>query len=446
LQLRDAAGQQFGPGQHPVARALRGEAVLGLEVDVTTPTGEGPALVVGALPLLDGQGDVDTVLLTMQDATAERRRGPAVGGVVGTAVFDHALEGMVLADDDGRYVAVNRAAAAMLGYEPEDLLGRSVVDIVAPPVDAVSVFEEFVASGRSLLELELLRSDGTTVTVEAMAVANVEPGRHLSVWRDVTVRRQAEDALLAALERERAATEELVALGRMKDTFLSAVSHELRTPLTAIVGFGATLSQHGDVLDRERRIGLVDRLVANAHRLQALLDELLDVNRLQRGASVVNARPTSLRAVASASVAVVAATAADSHDFVMDVPDLEVLLDAAKVERIIENLVANAARHTPSGTRVEVRIAVEGDQVTIEVEDDGPGISDEFGAVAFDMFAKGGSDRARAQGTGVGLALVREFAALLGGSAELGDGQLGGALFRVTLPLVSPSAGTDDED
>ena len=125
----------------------------------------------------------------------------------------------------------------------------------------------------------------------------------------------------------------------------------------------------------------------------------------------------------------------------MDAADTIVLVDRAKVERMVENLVVNAVRHTPRGSRVEVRCACTPDHLVIEVEDDGAGIPAQLRDTVFDMFAKGDSGRARAEGTGVGLALVREFAQLMNGSVELDQGELGGTLVRLAIPQAPPDGG-----
>jgi PAS domain S-box-containing protein len=447
FEAQDRLGQPLERERYPVARALLGEVVRAAELIVMAPDGSRLVLLASAVPLLDDRGEVEAVVATVQDVTGTSRWRDDYEASQArlSAVFTHAMEGMVLADDEGRYIAVNPAAARMLGYEPDELLGRRAAELVVTPYDQSQVFDDFVTAGQGQMELDMLRADGGTVTVEAVSVAHVEPGVHLSVWRDVTQRRRAELAMLDALERERMASDELERVASMRETFLSAVSHDLRTPLTAIVGFGTTLAEHGDVLAPERRADLAGRLLSNARRLMSLLDQLLDVNRVQRGAAVVRATPTSVRALADAAVAAVIELPGTSHRFEVIAPDTTVRLDVPKVERIIENLVANAARHTPQGTRVEIRITCEPREVTIEVEDDGPGIPEEFRAVAFDMFVRGDSGHARDAGTGVGLALVREFAELLGGSVELVDGRLGGALFRVRLPLEGPPPPQDRE-
>ena len=461
-----------------------------------------------------------------------------------TAVFEHASDAIVLADDEGRYIAANPAAAAMLGHTRDELLGMSVTDVVARPVDE-ELYGRFRQVGSDRQELELLRADGELVTVEAVAVANVEPGVHLCIWRDLSETRRmlrevermrarlatvvggsqvglllvdpgdrvvlanpaartilrtpdaegrdlldvlatlvpdvpdalvagrrtagqeslsrtvddrwlrfhldavagsgewlvhvedatstitAEQALRDALRREQEAMEELVEVDRMKDTFMSAVSHELRTPLTAIRGLAETVQLHGDRLRPEQRSAFLDRLLHHSDRLESLLSDLLSLDRLRRGAGVLDVGRTDLRELLASTVANVDA---EEHDITVSAPAQEVWVDRAKVERMVENLVTNAVRHTARGTRVEVRGVCAAGHTVIEVEDDGPGIPADLRDAVFDMFAKGSTGRARAEGTGVGLALVREFAELMGGTAELECGALSGALMRVTIP------------
>jgi signal transduction histidine kinase len=117
--------------------------------------------------------------------------------------------------------------------------------------------------------------------------------------------------------------------------------------------------------------------------------------------------------------------------------DAEVVaqVDAPKVERIVENLVRNALRHTPGDSRIEVRVESDGDTVTITVEDDGPGVQREQRERIFEPFERGTAKNVAPSGSGLGLAIVRRFARLHGGSAWVGDRVGGGASFHVRLPL-----------
>ncbi len=246
---------------------------------------------------------------------------------------------------------------------------------------------------------------------------------------------EAEVELQDALERERAATARLREIDEMKNTFLQAVSHDLRTPLTAILGMALTLDgPEGRVRPEEQR-ELAARIAVNARKLDRLLGDLLDVDRLARGVVEPRRQPTDVgelieRVVREADVR--------GRAIEVDADGVVASIDGPKVERIVENLIVNADRHTPPGGRVWIRAAHTPGGLLISVDDEGEGVPDDLKEAVFEPFQRGASnDR---PGSGIGLALVAGFAHLHGGRAWVQDRPGGGASFRVVLP--DPSVGT----
>jgi K+-sensing histidine kinase KdpD len=224
----------------------------------------------------------------------------------------------------------------------------------------------------------------------------------------------------------------LRALDEMKNTFLEAVSHDLRTPLTSILGSALTLEQAGMDLPREDALDLLVRIAANARKLERLLSDLLDLDRLQRGIVTPQRRPTDVRALVEQAVA--ESETLEGRTVVVDADRVTANVDAAKVERIVENLLANAARHTPAGTPVWVRATAQGDGVHVVVEDEGPGVPDHLKEAVFEPFRQGDGGPNPSPGVGVGLSLVARFAELHGGRAWVEDRDGAGAAFHVLLP------------
>jgi signal transduction histidine kinase len=219
----------------------------------------------------------------------------------------------------------------------------------------------------------------------------------------------------------------------MKNTFLAAVSHELRSPLTSILGLSFTLERTTDLPDDDRR-DLVARLSKNAQKLDRLLRDLLDLDRLNRGIVEPQRRMCDLGALAKGTLA--SLEALEDRRVVVIAGDVRLEVDAAKVERIIENLLSNAARHTPADGTIWLRVDRTADGALLTVDDEGPGIPDEFRATIFEPFRRGPAESspASAQGTGVGLSLVARFAELHGGRAWVEERPGGGASFRVLIP------------
>lgn len=240
----------------------------------------------------------------------------------------------------------------------------------------------------------------------------------------------------AAAQREGVARDEKVAL--IRSTFLQAVSHELRTPLTALVGFAATLDEHADDLDPDTVRTLHARMRGQSERLSRLLDDLLDLDRLRRGGAEARREPADLRTIVANALGHVVHS---DHDVrVWSLPTEPVHVEAALVERIVVNLVANATRHTPPGTRVDIIAELEEDRLVVEVADDGRGIPDELLANLFEPFVQGADAPDRASpGTGIGLSLVRQMAMMHGGEATVATRPAGGAVFRVVLADVMPA-------
>ena len=222
-------------------------------------------------------------------------------------------------------------------------------------------------------------------------------------------------------------------LDELRDNILAAVSHELRTPLTAIIGFAVTLLEKGASLPAETRAEIVTHLAEQARRLERLLSDLLDLDRLRHGALTPRFRPTDVGELATR----VAATSSNGRPLDVRVEPVTAEGDAPKVERIVENLLANAARHTPADAEVRLRVEPLDDSVLIAVDDRGPGVPPEDRDAIFELFNRAGAPPAVA-GTGVGLSLVAQFAALHGGRAWVEDNPGGGASFRVVLPTRRP--------
>jgi PAS domain S-box-containing protein len=216
----------------------------------------------------------------------------------------------------------------------------------------------------------------------------------------------------------------------LRDSILSAVSHELRTPLTSIVGFSLTLKDRGSQLSADARAEIVSHLAEQARKLDRLLSDLLDLDRLRFGLIRPVFRATDIGRLAAQ---VVSQYEANGHEIAVQTESIVAEVDAAKVERIVENLLANAIKHTTPGTEILVRVESCDGGVLIAVEDRGPGIPETHRRAIFEIFNRGAAI-ASTPGTGIGLSLVSQFAALHGGRVWVQENPGGGASFRVFLP------------
>jgi signal transduction histidine kinase len=212
----------------------------------------------------------------------------------------------------------------------------------------------------------------------------------------------------------------------LRESILATVSHELRTPLTAILGFALTLRDRSDAIGDETRRELTEEVVRQSRRLEHLLTDLLDVDRLRHGLVRAVRQPTDVgQLVMRIAEAAEQPVTVNPDNVIADV-------DARKVERIVENLIANAIKHTEPGTQITAGVTAQGSDLLLRVDDSGAGVPDGDKTEIFELFVRRGGERA--PGTGVGLALVAQFVRLHDGAVWVEDRDGGGASFRVRLP------------
>jgi signal transduction histidine kinase len=210
----------------------------------------------------------------------------------------------------------------------------------------------------------------------------------------------------------------------------------LRTPLTAILGLSLTLERQPDAGAAEVE-DISGRIARNARKLDKLVNDMLDLDRLTRGIVEMTRYPVDLARLVQS---VVDSTEGVDQSVHKNLEPVFVEVDAAKVERIVENLVSNAARHTPKTAEVWVRVGPFEQGALLAVDDSGPGVPKAEHEAIFDEFRRGSQSAMHAPGMGVGLSLVRRFAEMHGGRAWVEDrGDNPGASFRVYLPATAPA-------
>jgi PAS domain S-box-containing protein len=356
-------------------------------------------------------------------------------------IVESALDAVITIDQEGRVTGWNPQAAVTFGWSSAEVLGRTLADIVIPEGMREAHrtgMERYLETGETRLlnhrvEVTALHRDGREFPVE-LAITPIRTGGQVDFCafvRDISERKRIEQDTKRALAMERDAAQRLRELDEMKNLFLQAVSHDLRTPLTAIIGLSHTLEHRDADLSEDEARRFAARISSNARRLRGIVENLLDLDRLRRGITTPKLAPVDL-------VALVAQVLSDA-DLIQparvhaDLRPAIVSADAAKVERIVENLVANAARHTPESADVWVSVRPVDGGAEILVEDEGAGVMEEFREAIFEPFQRG-SESSATPGVGVGLAVVRRLAELHGGRAWVEDRSGGGASFRVFLP------------
>ena len=310
--------------------------------------------------------------------------------------------------------------------EQELLTDQGIVSLVVVPIRVQGRWWGFVG-----FDATRQTHRWAPAEVDALRASAGVLGAAIGQQRLVEELERSRTRYLEAYRREREAADRLRDLDRLRDTFLDAVSHELRTPLHTVIGASETLQAHTDRLTPERRAHLVDRLVANGHRLERLLSQLLDLNRLRTASLEVHREAVQLDELLRAAVRV--CDPVSTLDVHVDAPQDTADLDPLLAERILVNLLENAAVHAGADCQVWVRARSLASDVRLTVADDGPGVPPAHREEIVAPFSHGTVRQPHAPGTGMGLAIVRQFAELHGGRAWYEDRAGGGAAFHVEL-------------
>jgi PAS domain S-box-containing protein len=426
-----------------VARTRRREALAVAageafsEDVIPTPRGE-RVLVTVRFPFRLSADEVGTFGIAV-DVTDRKRAEEALqtGQARARAILGNIRDAIVVLrvvrEGDGairewRYVEANDGALEILGRAREEVLGRTLREILPERAPALHGLLARVLETGEPHRYEASHGGRTSL----VTLFRVDPSSVGSAALDISDRKRAEDAL-------RAANDRLVEADRRKDEFLGMLSHELRNPLTPIRNSVHILQRADPGSEQARRAREV--IARQSDHLTRLVDDLLDVTRVASG-------KIALRRV-EVDVAEVATRTAEDHRSLfsdrsialeVQVPDapLHASADPTRLAQIVGNLLQNAAKFTPAGGLVSVTAAVAGDRVEIRVRDTGVGVHPSVRDRIFDAFVQGDRTLARsAGGLGLGLALVKGIAELHGGGVAVeSDGPGRGAEFRVWIPAA----------
>jgi PAS domain S-box-containing protein len=337
-------------------------------------------------------------------------------------------------DGPQKTLAVSDQTTTILGYQPDEWYADPELwsKIIHPDdKDRVEAAERSggFAGG---IEYRAVTKDGRTVWLHdrSRLITDGEgvPRYWLGVLVDVTDRRRVHE-LRHELASERAQNLILSAADEAKTFAMQAVSHDLRTPLAAILGLAVTLESRAGEMSAEDVRDLSSRIVQNSRRLDRIVTDLLDLDRLQRNGFAANLQQVDLGTLIRQLVT--RTEAVTERRLQLDTGPVSVRADPTMVERIVENLLTNAVKHTPGDSRIWIRVEHTEEGALIAVEDDGPGIAPEDRERIFEPFAQGRSPGPG--GAGIGLALVARFAELHDGRAWVQERAGGGASFRVLL-------------
>lgn len=358
------------------------------------------------------------------------------------SVVDYAI---FLVDGDGRVLTWNDGARRIKGYEATEIVGRHIStfytaeDVAAGRPDRV--LDEARRLGRVEDEGWRVRRDGSRfwadVIVTALRTTDGTPYAFAKVTRDLTERREAEEqrAALRAEHEARLAAEEAI---KIRDRFLKIASHELKTPVASLrlVAEGLLHAQRIDRLTPERLTSSLDRITRSSEHLAGLVDDLLDVSRLEAGLPLTMG-PTDLVAVADEVITRFTELDEANGRIRRTGADRAMLVgDAARLDQVLTNLVDNALQYSTPPTPIVVDVQTEDAHVVVRVSDEGIGIAPDDAETIFEPFGRG-STASEIPGFGLGLFIVREIVGRHGGAvlaARRADGP--GTTMTVRLPFA----------
>lgn len=385
--------------------------------------------------------------LSAAHAEAERETlERLVDAASGTAVVATGTDGTVRLFNPGAEKVFGRTADDVVGRSPETLFSASELERQGTSVHAEADFraicEASVALGIRSRLWQVTRPSGEdrTIRMTLNAVPDSTGGLsgYLATAEDVTEREAAHRALLATLEHERKAVEQLRELERTKGDFVATVSHELRTPITSIMGYTEVL-EDGDYGELTHdQLEILNRVDKNSRRLLLLVEDLLTLSKIESSTLRLQATDVDLRTVVrQAHDALLASLVNRDLDVRVYLPAEPVRhhADAHQLERMILNLLTNAAKFTPDGGTVDVVLHDDAELREIVVRDTGMGIPQREQAQLFTRFFRSTTATKHAiQGTGLGLSIVQAIVSLHGGTISVDSAEGRGTTFTVTLP------------
>jgi len=391
------------------------------------------------------RGNRATARRQIAERTAARARTERERDGLLRDFLDNASDLIHAVTPDGSFRYTNKSWRDTLGYTQEETEWLSVFTVIAPEDHARwhQAVSTLVQRQQVVpIELTLLAGDGRAVIVEGTMIPRIQDGHTVAIggmFRDVSARRLADAAELQSRDTLRYANDELLHASAMKDEFLAGMSHELRTPLNAVLGLCESLQEGTYGLVEARQLGALGRIEESGRHLLSLINDVLDLSKLEARKMEIDVTTVSIRGACEASARMVK-DAARSKQISLAVHIAEacygVQADERKLKQILVNLLSNAVKFTPSGGSVglDVERVVPSGDVCFTVWDTGAGIAHDKVSRLFQPFVQLDASLARQHGgTGLGLALVRRLVELHGGAVTLDSIPGTGSRFSVLL-------------
>jgi len=334
-------------------------------------------------------------------------------------IFETSLDLILVADRRGNFLRVSPSSLAILGYRPEEMIGRSGADfVVADDLAAARDEMRLARRGKEMRNFatRYMHKEGRIVTLDWSGVWSEPEQRHFFIGRDVTEQRRNQ---------------------RLKDEFIATVSHELRTPLTSIMGSIGIIESGAAGKLPDAIAQLLKIALANCRRLVTIVNDILDIEKIEAGKMAFDKKRVDVLSLLN-DVAQANEAMATQHGVTVRLDSASapatVLADANRLVQVITNLVSNAIKFSPRGSEVVVSAENKGKSVQIKVRDHGPGIPDDYKDRIFEKFVQvDATDQRQRGGTGLGLSIAKQIVSQLGGEIGFDRAPGGGTVFRVEL-------------
>ncbi len=423
----------FDVDDRTAAAAAAGKVHVFEESRVRTPFGNDRVLRTMKVGVQNETGEMSQLLGISMDITEQVADRVAIkeNEQMMRAIFDNVADGIITLNHFGNVNSMNRASELMFGYTQAELKGQSVKVLLPPKFhdQADAVLEKTPASfelgsiGR-YQEIEGKNKYGHTFPLDLALTGSSHLGMPLWICliRDISLRKKSE---------------------QMKATFVATVSHELRTPLTSINGALGLVC--GGVLGETspKAKAVLDIAYKNSNRLTLLINDLLDLEKIDAGKMRINMSVTELTPLVQQVIAMAEGNSQRQQVLVqLKAPSesVHVLVDPSRLQQVLGNLLSNAVKYSNPGGLVEVSVSVDSQERTaqVAVTDHGPGIPSEFRARIFQKFSQADDSDTRAKGgSGLGLAISKELMESMNGLIGYESVQGQGARFHFVLPVCS---------
>jgi PAS domain S-box-containing protein len=394
--------------------------------------------LVTTAPVHDESGIVKFVLELAYDVTDAQRTESELARY--KRLVDNSDDLMVVCDCDFEILACNRRLIDQCGYTEKELVGRPVLDLIIPEEHDELLFASGTLreTGMAMGIVRLARKDGSSISTQVFATYDRDTGVYEVVFKDISERLRLEQEIRARSDELEAQNTKVLAAVEERNRFFRNVSHELRTPLTSIIGFAELLLEDTEEPLSERQKTQLSRVVGNSHKLLGMVNDLLDLSRLDAGGMRMEWANIDLAEFLQQVVNNMMPLAKGKNVSVTvfapkDLP--LVMTDEQKLGQIVVNLLSNAIKFTPQGS-VSLTVSKNEKSLLISVSDTGIGIPENEFDEIFKEFSRGSGAEPKNVGTGLGLAIARRLAAALGGEISVTSKAGEGSKFTLELPLT----------